>query len=78
MQHSSRSAFPFKKELAIVTLVWLTYAVPSAMLYLHPKRQVANICWAIIAAMTAFVIIPFLIRVWWTWPVTPGRAPAPE
>ncbi|HEY2481894.1 MAG TPA: hypothetical protein VGI30_06830 [Caulobacteraceae bacterium] len=79
-RYTGRSAFPFKKELAIGTCIWLTYAVPSVILYLHAKGKVANICWAVIAGVTALVILPLLARVWMTWPEAdePDVAPSAE
>lgn len=62
------SGFPFKKELAVGACVWLTYAIPAALLYMHPKPKVAHICWGIVAAMTAFVVLPTLVRLWLSWP----------
>jgi len=81
MAHAAgRSAFPIKKELAIGFCVWLTYAVPAVVLYLHPKPNVANVCWTIVAAVTAFVVLPILVRVWMNWPrAHEGTiAPSPE
>jgi hypothetical protein len=47
---------------------------------MHPKPKVANICWAIVVAMTAFVILPFLVRLWLNWPRAhrATMAPSPE
>lgn len=75
-RHTGRSSFPLKKELAIGSCIWLTYAAPTVMLYLHPKAKSANICWAILAGVTAFVVLPLLIRLWLIWLETnvPGVA----
>jgi hypothetical protein len=70
---TGRSAFPFKKEMAIGACIWLTYAIPSVLLYMHPKPKVADVCWAIVAATTAFVIVPLLVRLWVTWPRAHAR-----
>jgi hypothetical protein len=80
MQHSSRSAFPFKKEFAIGFCIWLTYAVPAGVLFFKPKPQVANVCWIVVAGATAFLVLPLLIRLWMTWPQDHERtaAPSPE
>lgn len=77
---TGHSAFPFKKEMAIGISVWLTYAVPAALLYTHPKPKVANVCWAIVAAMTALVVLPMLVRLWLNWPRAHQGAltPSPE
>jgi uncharacterized protein with PQ loop repeat len=77
---TGHSAFPFKKEMAIGTCIWLAYAIPSMMLYMHPKPKVATICWAIVGAMTAMVLLPILVRLWLNWPrAHEGTiAPSPE
>jgi len=36
---TGRSAFPIKKEMAVGFCVWLTYAVPAAVLYMRPKPK---------------------------------------
>ena len=79
-RRTGRSAFPLKKELAIGACIWLTYAAPTVMLYLHPKSKVANICWAVVGGLTAFVVLPLVVRIWLTWFEThvPGVAPSPE
>jgi hypothetical protein len=75
---TGHSAFPFKKEVAIGTCVWLTCAVPAMVLYMHPKPEVANICWTIVAAVTALVVLPILVRVWLNWPRAHEGAIAPS
>jgi hypothetical protein len=45
---------------------------------MHPKPMVANICWAIIAATTALVVLPILVRLWLTWPRAHEGAAAPS
>lgn len=64
---TGHSAFPFKKEMVIGTCVWLAYAIPAVMLYMHPKPTVATLCWTIVAAMTALVVLPILVRLWLNW-----------
>ena len=77
---NNRSAFPFKKEAAIGTAIWLTYAIPAAVLYLRPKPQVAQWCWIAVGAATVFIVLPLLYQMWLTWPVSGARpaAPAPD
>jgi hypothetical protein len=77
-RYTGRSAFPFKKELAIGGCIWLTYTAPTVMLYFHAKPKVANICWAVIAGLTAFVVLPLLVRLWLTWLETQVPDVAPE
>jgi hypothetical protein len=75
---TGHSAFPLKKEMVIGIGVWLTYAVPAVMLYMHPKPTVANVCWTIVAAMTVLVVLPILVRLWLNWPRAHERAIAPS
>lgn len=79
-RYTGRSSFPLKKELAIGSCIWLTYAAPTVMLYLHPKPKVANICWAILAAVSVLVVLPLVIRAWFIWPLAAERtiSPSPE
>ncbi len=75
---TGRSAFPIKKEMAVGFCVWLTYAVPAAVLYMRPKPNVANVCWTIVAAMTVLVVLPILVRLWLNWPRAHEGAIAPS
>ena len=65
---TSRSAFPFKTELAIGIAIWLTYAAPSAVLFFHPTKPVANICWAVVAGATIFLVLPVIWRLGFSRP----------
>jgi hypothetical protein len=76
---NNRSAFPFKKEATIGTAIWLTYAAPAAVLYLHPKSPVVSqVCWGVVGAATVFIVLPLLYRLWLTWPVSGAAAPAAD